>query len=150
MTNAPPETPNVSLGSIRNSVLPIILVFEPVCAGRHDDFIALLFTETIFAQNAAFVLDTFLAAAAAFRTLLCNELIGGEIGKVIKRLDARLAQRHQHGFGQMRHICHCIFHTKAARSEEHTSELQSLMRISYAVLCLTKKKTYYILCTLYS
>src|SRR3546814_3719212 len=27
-----------------------------------------------------------------------------------------------------------------ARSEEHTSELQSLMRISYAVLCLTKKK----------
>src|SRR3546814_9827906 len=25
------------------------------------------------------------------------------------------------------------------RSEEHTSELQSLMRISYAVLCLTKK-----------
>src|SRR3546814_8126523 len=40
-------------------------------------------------------------------------------------------------------------HTKAiprpqwknvARSEEHTSELQSLMRISYAVLCLKKKK----------
>src|SRR3546814_12926194 len=27
----------------------------------------------------------------------------------------------------------------AARSEEHTSELQSLMRISYAVFCLTKK-----------
>src|SRR3546814_2886620 len=31
--------------------------------------------------------------------------------------------------------------TGAARSEEHTSELQSLMRISYAVFCLTKKKT---------
>src|SRR3546814_6452562 len=28
----------------------------------------------------------------------------------------------------------------AARSEEHTSELQSLMRISYAVFCLQKKK----------
>src|SRR3546814_1271959 len=28
----------------------------------------------------------------------------------------------------------------ASRSEEHTSELQSLMRISYAVFCLTKKK----------
>src|SRR3546814_6235803 len=27
------------------------------------------------------------------------------------------------------------------RSEEHTSELQSLMRISYAVFCLQKKKT---------
>src|SRR3546814_1661169 len=29
-----------------------------------------------------------------------------------------------------------------ARSEEHTSELQSLMRISYAVFCLQKKKTH--------
>src|SRR3546814_3085267 len=29
----------------------------------------------------------------------------------------------------------------SARSEEHTSELQSLMRISYAVFCLKKKKT---------
>src|SRR3546814_9974434 len=31
---------------------------------------------------------------------------------------------------------------KDERSEEHTSELQSLMRISYAVFCLKKKKTY--------
>src|SRR3546814_8102240 len=30
---------------------------------------------------------------------------------------------------------------KRNRSEEHTSELQSLMRISYAVFCLKKKKT---------
>src|SRR3546814_5919247 len=30
--------------------------------------------------------------------------------------------------------------TSGARSEEHTSELQSLMRISFAVLCLQKKK----------
>src|SRR3546814_5456902 len=30
---------------------------------------------------------------------------------------------------------------RADRSEEHTSELQSLMRISYAVFCLEKKKT---------
>src|SRR3546814_7415700 len=29
---------------------------------------------------------------------------------------------------------------KRSRSEEHTSELQSLMRISYAVFCLKKKK----------
>src|SRR3546814_3482663 len=29
------------------------------------------------------------------------------------------------------------------RSEEHTSELQSLMRISYAVFCLKKKKSHY-------
>src|SRR3546814_9519682 len=34
-----------------------------------------------------------------------------------------------------------IFTFSRARSEEHTSELQSLMRISYAVFCLKKKKT---------
>src|SRR3546814_14533997 len=32
------------------------------------------------------------------------------------------------------------FISKTNRSEEHTSELQSLMRISYAVFCLKKKK----------
>src|SRR3546814_6955551 len=31
--------------------------------------------------------------------------------------------------------------TRTGRSEEHTSELQSLMRISYAVFCLKKKKS---------
>src|SRR3546814_3954437 len=31
-------------------------------------------------------------------------------------------------------------HDQERRSEEHTSELQSLMRISYAVFCLKKKK----------
>src|SRR3546814_8063216 len=31
----------------------------------------------------------------------------------------------------------------ASRSEEHTSELQSLMRISYAVFCLKTQKTQY-------
>src|SRR3546814_5015370 len=35
---------------------------------------------------------------------------------------------------------HCI-RCVPARSEEHTSELQSLMRISYAVFCLKKKNT---------
>src|SRR3546814_6224912 len=34
-----------------------------------------------------------------------------------------------------------IFGVAFARSEEHTSELQSLMRISYAVFCLKQKKT---------
>src|SRR3546814_4877742 len=36
------------------------------------------------------------------------------------------------------------FDDVAGRSEEHTSELQSLMRISYAVFCLKKKKPTYI------
>src|SRR3546814_2597080 len=33
-----------------------------------------------------------------------------------------------------------LYRDRAPRSEEHTSELQSLMRISYAVFCLKKKK----------
>src|SRR3546814_1403299 len=34
----------------------------------------------------------------------------------------------------------CRYYPRVMRSEEHTSELQSLMRISYAVFCLKKKK----------
>src|SRR3546814_1876464 len=33
-----------------------------------------------------------------------------------------------------------LIHSQLARSEEHTSELQSLMRISYAVFCLKKNQ----------
>src|SRR3546814_1721248 len=36
--------------------------------------------------------------------------------------------------------CQPVQQSARARSEEHTSELQSLMRISYAVFCLKKKK----------
>src|SRR3546814_10342689 len=39
-----------------------------------------------------------------------------------------------------RHQASLIAGTLLQRSEEHTSELQSLMRISYAVFCLKKKK----------
>src|SRR3546814_1387107 len=47
-----------------------------------------------------------------------------------------------HRFHQSK-LYRCIFtlNGKNHRSEEHTSELQSLMRISYAVFCLKKKKT---------
>src|SRR3546814_5162900 len=39
---------------------------------------------------------------------------------------------------------HRVVGRARGRSEEHTSELQSLMRISYAVFCLKKKKKTYI------
>src|SRR3546814_1827656 len=42
---------------------------------------------------------------------------------------------------RLHHVPPLSFSTKPKkRSEEHTSELQSLMRISYAVFCLKKKK----------
>src|SRR3546814_10806359 len=46
-------------------------------------------------------------------------------------IDARIALRFERDFGQLDAV-------EPKRSEEHTSELQSLMRISYAVFCLKK------------
>src|SRR3546814_7103613 len=43
----------------------------------------------------------------------------------------------EHGFEG---LVHAMSKNAQLRSEEHTSELQSLMRISYAVFCLKKKK----------
>src|SRR3546814_6861656 len=43
------------------------------------------------------------------------------------------------GFGDQRQRA-CVKIARDERSEEHTSELQSLMRISYAVFCLKQKK----------
>src|SRR3546814_7730715 len=47
-----------------------------------------------------------------------------------------LATVAQHGI----HDVHLRVASRSVRSEEHTSELQSLIRISYAVLCLNTKK----------
>src|SRR3546814_5559079 len=53
-------------------------------------------------------------------------------------------RRQAQGDGKRRHV-HGLWRAwlirlRPLRSEEHTSELQSLMRISYAVFCLEKKK----------
>src|SRR3546814_10666148 len=57
------------------------------------------------------------------------------------RANAALSQARQKGLGLVRFgkVRRGGF---GKRSEEHTSELQSLMRISYAVFCLKKKKNY--------
>src|SRR3546814_2425055 len=72
------------------------------------------------------------------------------IGAILRRV-ARLRHRKQHQVGNLEHRNFLGPSTRFAkndslivifaerRSEEHTSELQSLMRISYAVFCLKKK-----------
>src|SRR3546814_10186338 len=55
------------------------------------------------------------------------------------RSPARGGSRDQSAFRAGRCLCRPPFHRQ--RSEEHTSELQSLMRNSYAVFCLKKKTT---------
>src|SRR3546814_8236451 len=57
---------------------------------------------------------------------------GRPIGKRERRVNGR-------GGGIM--VLKMVERNVGSRSEEHTSELQSLMRISYAVFCLKKKKT---------
>src|SRR3546814_1858047 len=51
-------------------------------------------------------------------------------------VNAAVAAAERHATGRLLSI---VWPTDQARSEEHTSELQSLMRISYAVFCLKKK-----------
>src|SRR3546814_2277775 len=63
-------------------------------------------------------------------------------------LDEDIADQHAHNFRAQLlvnptdalEVLVSANYSKVDRSEEHTSELQSLMRISYAVFCLKKKK----------
>src|SRR3546814_10770066 len=64
------------------------------------------------------------------------------------RVDGQRLYSGGQGFGEFRSrrqdrcgLCEGKSAGEGRRSEEHTSELQSLMRISYAVFCLKKKKT---------
>src|SRR3546814_3019314 len=68
------------------------------------------------------ILDDFEQAQAIF-------LIGHNAGTNAPRMMTPLVEARKRGV--------------PIRSEEHTSELQSLMRISYAVFCLKKKQTQY-------
>src|SRR3546814_8152895 len=63
---------------------------------------------------------------------------GDGIDETGAQFEQMLHQRHARGFDFIpgRLVGHGVF---PSRSEEHTSELQSLMRISYAVFCLKKK-----------
>src|SRR3546814_3862477 len=63
----------------------------------------------------------------------------GKVAKTAAQHDcpaARLLRRGEFG----KQHAHQLGSDEIIRSEEHTSELQSLMRISYAVFCLKKKK----------
>src|SRR3546814_5278538 len=61
-------------------------------------------------------------------------------GMVFAFLDLETDNRADEGCAQLGHEFVPRIVGAARRSEEHTSELQSLMRISYAVFCLKKKK----------
>src|SRR3546814_4964924 len=77
-------------------------------------------TDTLFPYTTLF-------RSSEFCQLASNNGFGGFVRHLCYR---RRHQRRRHRPGRRR----------TRRSEEHTSELQSLMRISYAVFCLKKKK----------
>src|SRR3546814_8090629 len=74
-----------------------------------------------------------------FEIVVVDDVSTDETPAILKnaRRDMRelRALRHRQNAGQSMSVLSGV-----RRSEEHTSELQSLMRISYAVFCLKKKK----------
>src|SRR3546814_5953178 len=73
-----------------------------------------------------------------------ESLSGGEGDGGGAGIAGRGCSRSAHpGASARRHCVDGAAHPGVRRSEEHTSELQSLMRISYAVFCLKKKKQRY-------
>src|SRR3546814_5262763 len=101
--------------------------------------------------------DTLFPYTTLFRS---HHLIAAMGADIVERLNSVIAAARHHDrrvpdldglgeeaalFGKQFHPAHgqpgALEQIFAFRSEEHTSELQSLMRISYAVFCLKKKTT---------
>src|SRR3546814_8501011 len=96
--------------------------------------------------------DTLFPYTTLFRSHPSNMLFGRYVwnsidaSKLVTRTSgwigamARTLWRYYSDVGQRLRSHQSRYLTGGNRSEEHTSELQSLMRISYAVFCLKKKK----------
>src|SRR3546814_5798372 len=89
--------------------------------------------------------DTLFPYTTLFRSLWHHHLVIAQIGNedAQRRLTHRKANHQSKCKGA---IDKNLSEFRSRRSEEHTSELQSLMRISYAVFCL-KKKTHTLVST---
>src|SRR3546814_10051652 len=90
--------------------------------------------------------DTRFPYTTLFRSGRGRGVVGGYRRRVCRPADGRLCGRRVpdrvgHGQRRRRPGDREAREAAAGRSEEHTSELQSLMRISYAVFCLKKKIT---------
>src|SRR3546814_9644902 len=101
--------------------------------------------------------DTLLPYTSRFRSWPVQNLKALGLGEEMARADATDAASRMEGMTGSQHDHFRLGHrsglaenvqktpdygdaaNRLARSEEHTSELQSLMRISYAVFCLKKK-----------
>src|SRR3546814_7503500 len=107
-----------------------LMVRRPPRSTRTDTLVPYT---TLFRSNGS--CDQFLRRISVKRQSCIQQRARAVAGKGAHehRLDSRPAKDFQRMIERSNEI--------GSRSEEHTSELQSLMRISYAVFCLKKKKT---------
>src|SRR3546814_5298842 len=80
-----------------------------------------------------------------FCVILKSQPFADALARLSTRLRAATLEQIRVGWNRQRRSTDPVnllylFEVDRIRSEEHTSELQSLMRISYAVFCLKKKK----------
>src|SRR3546814_5649009 len=94
--------------------------------------------------------DTLFPYTTLFRSPAFGQVVVGQGRAELLRLGPIIVRPYRRaiGFGVLAAVFEIARNLSVARraerqsrSEEHTSELQSLMRISYAVFCLKKKKT---------
>src|SRR3546814_10034522 len=101
-------------------------------------------TDTLFPDTTLFRSHLQLSSIAGHLCLSCSINHTREINTLLQK-SARRFQNSRERRNQCR-LAGCLIHPSETpnelRSEEHTSELQSLMRISYAVFCLKKKITW--------
>src|SRR3546814_6540570 len=92
--------------------------------------------------------DTLFPYTTLFRSFIENKASAQQAIRagIIFESGISLASSRQRFFGPLdgahwaKRLSDIVYRSGLARSEEHTYELQSLMRISYAVFCLKKKK----------
>src|SRR3546814_3831532 len=116
---------------VQTCALPIFAMFSAIGllgVGVHMAVLSVL----LFAFDTAFVVGQIVAATVA---MTANFFLNN----ALTYRDRRLRGFRQLADGWVSFCAVCSVGL-VARSAEHTSELQSLMRISYAVLCLKKKK----------
>src|SRR3546814_4922619 len=91
-------------------------------------------TDTLFPYTTLFrSLRSLRAQPAQPRKALADDT------RLVTGCDPSCAERTARTFSGLPHLRRCTRSLGSGRSEEHTSELQSLMRNSYAVFCLKKK-----------
>src|SRR3546814_6855044 len=90
------------------------------------------------AHDMAFALHALGADDRARRARLGHRAVAAV---VVVNVDRRVRQRGAEAGDRLPNRGFLVVAGQQDRSEEHTSELQSLMRISYAVFCLKKKTT---------